>query len=53
MEDYALFFEFECDISNIELAYFGEIPRFRLSNIVIACDAIICLIFALNALFLG
>lgn len=35
------------------MAYFGEIPRFRLSNIVICCDAIICILFAINACWLG
>ena len=53
INDFALFFEFECDIKDVELYYFGEVPRNRLSNIVIACDALICLIFAVNIVWLG
>ena len=53
LQDYALFMEYECDIATIDLYYFGEVSRARVANIVIACDAIICLAFILNTAWLG
>lgn len=50
---YALFFEYQCDIETVNLYYFGPISRQRLANIVIACDAIICLIWVINTMWLG
>lgn len=44
---------YECDITTIELAYWGPVSRARLANIVIACDALICIIFAVNTWWLG
>ena len=50
---YALYMEYECDISTIDLIYFGSMSRTRLANIVIACDALICLLWAINTCWLG
>ena len=50
---YALYLEYECDISEIELYYFGAMKRTRLANIVIACDALIILLLAFNTCWLG
>jgi len=46
--DYALFVEFECDISEVKLEYFGTISRNTLLNIVVVCEGLICLAFAIN-----
>lgn len=51
--NYALFFEFECDISEVDLPHIGIVSRRKLANIVIACDAIICLMFAINIVWLA
>ena len=45
--------EYECDINTVELYHIGEVSRRRLANIVIACDALICILFAVNTLWLG
>lgn len=44
-DDLTFFFEYECDISMIELPGFGDISRSNLANVAIACDALICLFF--------
>ena len=51
-ENYAMFFEYQCDIETVDLYYYGPIERHRLANIVIACDAIICLIWVFNTIWL-
>lgn len=43
--EYAFFLEFECNIENIRLEGFGEISRTQLANIVMMCDALICIWF--------
>ena len=50
---YSLFLEYECDISEVDLYYFGKMTRTRLTNIVILCDALICVVFALNTCWLS
>ena len=35
----------------MDLYYFGPIERQRLANIVIVCDAIICIIWVLNTMW--
>lgn len=37
----------------MDLYYFGPIERQRLANIVIICDAIICIIWILNSIWLS
>lgn len=51
--NYALFFEYECDISEVDLPHIGVVSRRKLANIVIACDAIICIMFAINIMWLA
>jgi len=53
-EDYFLYVEYECDISEIEYAdYDLKMNRTRLANIVISCDAIICIIFIINIMWMN
>ena len=37
----------------MDLYYFGPIERHRLANIVIVCDAIICIIWVINTMWVG
>ena len=52
-ESYALFFEYECNIDTVELAYYGKIDRNQLANIVISCDALIVILFTINIMWLS
>lgn len=40
--------EYECDIEIIEMEWFGSMSRTHLANIVITCDAAICLLWIIN-----
>jgi len=50
---FAFFLEYECDSSVISIAYFGEISRTQMANIVIGCDALICLWFLTHTALLS
>ena len=52
-DDYELFFRHECDYSQVNLPYFGQVSKKELANIVIVCDALICMIFAANIYWLS
>ena len=45
--EYALFLEYECDISTVKLQGIGTISRAELANIVMICDALICIWFVI------
>ena len=47
-DQYAFFLEYECNIEYIEIDGFGEISRTKLANIVMICDAMICLWFVVH-----
>ena len=53
LSDFALYLDYECDVSTVDLYYYGPINRTRLANICIACDALICIIFAVNILWVA
>ena len=48
----ALFMDYECDISIVDLYYYGPISRGELATIVIICDILICLIWTINTMIL-
>lgn len=45
--------KYDCNISTIDLLYFGEMERTKLANIVIGCDAVICLLWIINIFWLS
>ena len=45
--------EYQCDISTIDLYYFGPMNRTELANIVIGCDALICIVWLINICWMG
>ena len=51
--EFHLFMLYDCDISTVDLMYFGPMARNDLANIVILCDALICLLWAINTCWLG
>lgn len=50
---YALFIEYDCDISTVQLHGIGTISRAELANIVMICDAIICIWFVIYTAMLS
>ena len=51
--NYALFLHYTCDITNIRVEGYGQLPRTLLANIVMICDALICLWFLLHTILLS
>ena len=47
-----IFLKYFCDTSIVNLRYFGPMERDRLANIVMVCDLVIMLVFAINLIIL-
>jgi hypothetical protein len=47
-----IFLKYFCDTSIVNLQYFGPMERDKLANIVMVCDLVIMLVFAINLVIL-